>query len=92
MVPFKGSVQFLFLCKPQKSGALSVYPMFPHITQKILTADTFHWLVLIPDSHLSIDIQFAKKQPLRFLNISENMQENNKKTISSIYSEASKVD
>ena len=37
MVPFKESVQFLFLCKP-----CVVYSMFPHITQKILTTDTFH--------------------------------------------------
>ena len=34
---FKGNAQFLFLCNPQKSGALRVCITFPQIIQKILT-------------------------------------------------------
>ena len=64
MVPLKESVQFLFLCKP-----CVVYSMFPHITQKILTTDTIHWLVLIPNSQLSIVIQFDKNNHSVFLKL-----------------------
>ena len=76
MVPFKESGQFLFLCKP-----CVVYSMFPHITQKILTTDTFHWLALIPNSQLSYRYSVWEKQPLGFLKTSENLQENNKKIV-----------
>ena len=64
MVPFKGSVSFLFLCKP-----CVIYSMFPHKTQKILTTDTFRWLLLIPNSQLSIDIQFEKNSHSVFLKL-----------------------
>ena len=80
MVPFKESGQFLFLCKP-----CVVYSMFPHITQKILTTDTFHWLALIPNSQLSYRYSVWEKQPLGFLKTSENLQENNKKTVFLVY-------
>ena len=80
MVPLKESVQFLFLCKP-----CVVYSMFPHITQKILTTDTFHWLALIPNSQLSYRYSVWEKQPLGFLKTSENLQENNKKTVFLVY-------
>ena len=43
--------------------------MFPHITQKLLTTDTFHWLVLIPNSQLSIVIQFEKNNHSVFLKL-----------------------
>ena len=76
MVPFKESGQFLFLCKP-----CVVYSMFPHITQKILTTDTFHWLALIPNSQLSYRYSVWEKQPLGFLKTSENLRENNKKIV-----------
>ena len=79
-VPFKESVQFLFLCKP-----CVVYSMFPHITQKILTTDTFHWLALIPNSQLSYRYSVWEKQPLGFLKTSEDLQENNKKTVFLVY-------
>ena len=62
---FKGNVQILFLCNPQKSGTSRVYIPFPHITQKLLTKDIIHWLELITEKH-----------PLSFFNISENLQEN----------------
>ena len=59
--------------------------MFSHITQKILTTDTFHWLVLIPNSQLSYRYSVWEKQPLGFLKTSENLQENNKKTVFLVY-------
>ena len=80
MVPLKESGQFLFLCKP-----CVVYSKFPHITQKILTTDTFHWLTLIPNSELSYRFSVWEKQPLAFLKNSENLQENNKKTVFLVY-------
>ena len=55
-----------------KNGALWVYSMFPHITQKILTTDTFHWLALIPSSQLSVDIQFEKNNHLVFLTLTKS--------------------
>ena len=67
MIHFKGSFQFLFLCKPQKSGVIWVYSMFPQITQKILATDTFHWLVVIHNSQPSIDIQSEKNNDSVFL-------------------------
>ena len=80
IVPLKRSVQFLFLCKPPKSGALWVYSMFLQIVKKILTTDTIHWLVVIPNFS-SYRYSVWEKQPLGFLKISENLQENNKKTV-----------
>ena len=59
--------------------------MFSHITQKILTTDTFHWLVLIPNSQLSYRYSVWEKQPLGFLKTSEDLQENNKKTVFLVY-------
>ena len=41
------NTQFLFLCGPQKSGFLRTYTLFPGITQKIQTTETFHLLELI---------------------------------------------
>ena len=46
VLKFKGNTQFLFLCKPPKSGAWGVCITFLQITQEILTKDIIHLLEL----------------------------------------------
>ena len=58
---FKGNAQFIFLCNPQKSGASRVCITFLQITQKILTKDIFHWLELITEIQLFLQIFSVRK-------------------------------
>ena len=44
MSEIKGNTQLLSCITQKKSAASWVYTMFPQITQKIITADTYYWL------------------------------------------------
>ena len=57
----KGNAQFIFLCNPQKSGASRVCITFLQITQKILTKDIFHWLELITEIQIFLQIFSVRK-------------------------------
>ena len=74
---------------PKKSGALSVYTTFPQITQihkitnkrQIITTDTYNWLLARIPVTLNIPTIFSLgKTTPQFFDISENLQESQRKT------------
>ena len=76
---FKGNVQFVFLCYPQKSGPSKAYITYPQITKKILTKDIIHWLELITEILSFLQI-FSVRQLFSLFTISENLQESQQKS------------
>ena len=76
---FFNSLQFLFLCNPQKSRASRVYTTLPQITQKILTTDIIHWLELITVIMHFLRYSVWEKQRLSFFIVAENLLENQRK-------------
>ena len=76
---FFNSLQFLFLCNPQKSRASRVYTTLPQITQKILTTDIIHWLELITAIMHFLRYSVWEKQRLSFFIVAENLLENQRK-------------
>ena len=82
----KGNSQFIFLHNPPKSNASRFHTKFPQKTKKILSTDTVYWLELITIILSILKIFSLKKTAVQFFNISENLQENQRKHhISSIY-------
>ena len=75
----KGNAQFLFWCKPRKSGAWGVCITFPQITQKIPTKDIFHWLELITEILSFLQIFSVRKTITLLFNISENLLDDQQK-------------
>ena len=78
---------FLFLCKPQQSGASWFWIDVSQITKKILTKAIFHWLELITEVLSFLQISLWEKQPLSFLIFQKiyNKINNNNKNISDIF-------
>ena len=87
----KGNAQILFLYKLPKSGASRVYIALPQITPKILTKDIIHWLEMITEILCFLQIFSVRKTTTQFYNISENVQEEQQKTIFLIYFGSLKV-
>ena len=61
MSEIKGNTQLLFCITQKKSAASWVYTTFPHITQKIITADILLTGKDHCNSKYSKNIQFEKK-------------------------------
>lgn len=79
----------LILRNPQTSGASLVYTTFPQITQihkitnkrQIITTDTYNWLLARIPVTLNIPTIFSLgKTTPQFFDISENLQESQRKT------------
>ena len=63
----KENVQFVFLCKLQKSGGWRVCIISPQATQKISTEDMINWLDLITEILSFLQIFSVRKTTTQLL-------------------------